>query len=55
MSTWSRRPFTGSHEGEQHFIDSLDKDDRELYTKANQQRMDFFNRFSKWYEKNGKR
>jgi hypothetical protein len=55
MSTWARRPFTGSYEGEQKFIDSLDKDDRQLYTKAQQQRMDFFNQFERWYEKNGRR
>jgi hypothetical protein len=50
MSNWARRPFTGSYKGESMFIDSLDADDRELYEKAQQQRMDIFNKFADFYQ-----
>jgi hypothetical protein len=45
MSIWSRRPFTGSRKAERLFVDSLDDGGRNLYTKAQHQRMDIFNQY----------
>jgi hypothetical protein len=52
MSMWARRPFTGSRKAEHLFVNSLDDDGRDLYTKAQQQRAGIYQQYVGFLESN---
>jgi hypothetical protein len=49
MSTWARRPFTGSHMAETLFKMSLTDKELELYTQAQQERLEELANFQEFY------
>jgi hypothetical protein len=49
MEDWARRPFTGGKKSERMFINSMNDDDREAYSKAQQAKIDLLNRWEDWY------
>lgn len=51
MKTWAKRGFTGSLKTEGEFIRSLSDEQRELYSKAQEQKQLSFERWLDWYWK----
>lgn len=52
MMLWSKRPLTGSSEGELQWLQEMDDDQFDTYSKALQERQDLWNKFVDFYMQN---